>query len=57
MTVAILTPPADDFDAWESEFDPQPVYRPSKAARRREDQEVIDRQQGFRRHRTAEREA
>ncbi len=44
----------DDFDQWEAEL--SPTYRPTKAAERRSAQEHIERAQGFRRHRTSERE-
>lgn len=50
-----LTATPDDFEAWEQEL--SPTYRPSKASRRREGREVINRELGIRRHRTTEREA
>ncbi len=55
MSVSTLVRSDDDFDAWESELTEQ-KYSPTKAARRRADDEAIDRQLGLVRHRSRERE-
>lgn len=57
MSLATLTPNADDFDAWENELATEQRYRPTKAAQRRAGKEQILRDLGIRRHRTSEREA
>jgi len=65
MSVSTLIRSDDDFDRWESELTqplgeplpaPQPTFRPSRAAERRQAREVIDRELGYLRHRSTERE-
>jgi hypothetical protein len=50
---AVASAEADDFDRWEDEFSPR--RRPTKAARRRQDDEAIEHGLGIFRHRTGER--
>lgn len=56
-TFAPATADPDDFDRWEQEIadDTRPVYRPTRAAERREAQQQIDEQLGLFRHRSSER--
>lgn len=54
MSTQTLTPAFDDFDEWESEL-AEPRHRPTRAAERRADREVIERQLGIVRHRSHER--
>ncbi len=56
MSTPTLIRSDDDFDAWESELATEQKHSPTKAARRRADDEAIDRQLGIVRHRSRERE-
>lgn len=55
MSIAAINASPSDFDEWEQELNDR--RRPPRAADRRADREVIDRELGIRRHRTSEREA
>lgn len=53
MSVQTQIASFDDFHQWEQEL--SPTYRPTKAAQRRANREVIDRGLGINRHRRYDR--